>query len=142
CSPGVAQAEHFARSVGGDFGELPPVVDVEFVGNCKGYAGIAPVRAELRDFLSALERSSGRRPLVYFTSESFERILAGAFEDYAVFPRDVFRRPADAGAPWSFWQFADNGRVPGVKGRVDLDLYRGSALDFGALTRARDSLQP
>ena len=142
CSPGAAQAEQFARSVGGDFGELPPVADVEFVGNCKSYAGIEPVRAELREFLTAVERLSGRRPLIYFTPESFARVLAGAFEDYAGFPRDLFWEPGDAGARWSFWQFADNGRMPGIKGRVDLDLFRGSPLDFAALVRARGSLAP
>jgi lysozyme len=142
CSPGAAQAEHFASAVGGDFGELPPVADVEFVGNCKSFASLEQVRAELRAFLAAVERSSGRRPVVYFTRESFARVLAGSFDDYAAFPRDLFGEPSDARARWSFWQFADNGRVAGIKGRVDLDLFRGGTADLEALAPARGSLAP
>ena len=142
CSPGAAQADHFATTVGGDFGELPPVADVELVGNCKSFTSVEQVRAELRAFLAAVERMAGRRPLVYYTRESFARVLAGSLEDYAAFPRNVFLEPSDAGARWSFWQFADNGRVPGVRGRVDLDLFRGSVAELDALARARASLAP
>jgi lysozyme len=35
CTPGAAQAENFIAAVGGSFGELPPVADVEFAGNCR-----------------------------------------------------------------------------------------------------------
>jgi lysozyme len=142
CSPGAAQADHFAQAVGGDFGELPPVVDVEFVGNCKSFASLAQVRAELRVFLAAIERLSGRRPLVYFTRESGSRILQGSFDEYATFPRDVFREPSYLGARWSFWQFADNGRVAGIKGRVDLDLFRGTRAELDELARLRGRLGP
>jgi lysozyme len=142
CSPGAAQAEHFASAVGGDFGELPPVADVEFVGNCRSFASIEQIRLELREFLTAVERVAGRRPAIYFTRESWARILAGSLADYAAFPRDVFGEPADEGARWSFWQFADNGSVPGIRGRVYLDLFRGAPAELDALARGRGSLAP
>jgi lysozyme len=65
---------------------------------------------------------SGRRPALYFTRESFARVLAGDFEDYATWPRSVVLSPADA--RWTFWQFADNGRVRGIETLVDLDVAR------------------
>jgi len=142
CSPGAAQADHFASSVGGDFGELPPVADVEFVGNCKSFSSLEQVRLELRAFLVAVERLAGRRPLVYFTRESLERVLAGSLDGYAAFPRELFGEPSDASARWIFWQFADNGRLPGIKSRVDLDLFRGTPEEFDAFAQPHASLGP
>jgi len=31
----------------------------------------------------------------------------------------------DAWAGWTFWQYSDSGRVPGVEGDVDLSHYSG-----------------
>jgi GH25 family lysozyme M1 (1,4-beta-N-acetylmuramidase) len=33
------------------------------------------------------------------------------------------------GRSWTFWQYASDGTVPGISGRVDLDLYRFSSFD-------------
>jgi lysozyme len=33
------------------------------------------------------------------------------------------------GRSWTFWQYADNGTVPGVPTRVDLNLFRFSSFD-------------
>jgi lysozyme len=34
------------------------------------------------------------------------------------------------GADWSFWQYANRGRVPGVATFIDLNVYSGSAAQF------------
>ena len=34
---------------------------------------------------------------------------------------------------WSVWQFADNARIPGIVGPVDLDVFCCSEAEFGAL---------
>jgi lysozyme len=138
CSPGRAQASHFASVAGESFGELPPVADVEFVGNCKSWTSIEQVRSELREFLVAIEAASGRRPAIYFTREAYDRILDGEFEEYATWPRSVFGEPRGESAPrWTFWQFADNGRVRGVRGLVDLDVFRGTRAQLESLERSR-----
>ncbi|HKC50766.1 MAG TPA: GH25 family lysozyme [Myxococcota bacterium] len=139
CSPGRAQAQHFVSVVGAPFGELAPVADVEFAGNCTSWQSLEQIRTELRAFLTALEDASGRRPAVYFTRESHARLLAGALEDYATWPRSVFVAPT--GERWSFWQFADNGRVAGIATLVDLDVFRGGRRELESLAPARDTLE-
>ena len=139
CSPGRAQASHFA-SVVGEFGELPPVADVEFVGNCKSWTSLAQIRAELHEFLDVLEEASGRRPAIYFTGEAFDRILAGDFDADAIWLRAVFGGPSGpAASRWRFWQFADNGRVSGVKTLVDLNVFRGTRAELESLAAERSS---
>jgi lysozyme len=34
---------------------------------------------------------------------------------------------------WKFWQYTDAGRLPGIKGLVDLDIYNGSLSDLQEL---------
>jgi lysozyme len=142
CSAGRAQADHFLATVGGSFGELPPVTDVEFVGNCKSWESVDKIRGELREFLAVVEAATGRRPAVYFTREAYARILAGELEGYATFPRSVFGAPPRLHEErWRFWQFADNGRVPGIATLVDLDLFSGSREELESLAPARDTLE-
>jgi lysozyme len=127
CSPGAAQADHFASTVGGSFGELAPVADVEFVGNCGAAPPDEQIRVELALFMQAIERASGKKPLLYFTSESRRRLLDSRFAGYPLFPRSIFGEPAEDG--WTFWQFAANGRVSGVRSLVDLDTFVGAELE-------------
>ena len=49
--------------------------------------------------------------------------------------RCVFGRPRFGGA-WTVWQYAAAGRAAGVKGRVDLNAFRGSPATFRALVGA------
>ena len=41
-----------------------------------------------------------------------------------------------SGGPWTFWQLANNARVPGVSGGVDLNAFRGDANALRDFTRA------
>ena len=39
---------------------------------------------------------------------------------------------------WKFWQHTDAGRLPGIKGYVDLDIYNGSFYDLQQLLIQED----
>ena len=140
CSPGREQAEHFLRTAPPTPGSLPPVADVEFVGNCKGWRSLDDVRAELRAFLELLERAAGATPVLYVTPDSFERVAAGEFGGYPIWIRSVVEQPApDAFGGWLIWQFSETGRVPGIRGPVDLDVLRpGASIESLVLPAAQE----
>ena len=134
CTPGAAQAENFISAVGGSFGELPPVADVEFAGNCRQWESIDRIRGELRSFLARLEESANVRPLLYFTADAHTRILEGHFDAYPIWPRSVLLPLSESRfGSWLFWQFADNGRVPGIDTLVDLNVFRSAQGEFESL---------
>lgn len=138
CSSGRAQADNFIAAVGGKFGELPAAADVEFAGNCRRWESIERIREELRIFLDRIEAASGRRPVLYFTADAHDRILSGYFEDYPTWPRSVVFTPVDLRVgKWLFWQFADDGRVPGISTPVDMNVFRGVRGAFDELIRER-----
>ena len=137
CAPGLAQAENFGSALTEFGGELPPVADVEFSGNCRQWKDIPAIRNELRLFLERMEASLGRRPILYFTADAYARVLEGHFSAHPRWPRNVFGEPPESRfGPWLFWQFADNGRVSGIQTLVDLNVFRGSRSDFDSLLRA------
>lgn len=125
CSSGIEQAAHFLGVAPPDPQALPPVVDVEFVGNCTSYGEVKSIRTELRQFLSAIERAWNRRPILYVTSESYERILDGKFQSYPIWIRSLISEPPlDSYGGWLIWQFSGSGRIPGISGPVDRNALR------------------
>ena len=128
CTPGVEQAQNFLGALGDATGELAPVVDIEFSGNCASPPPVAAIRVELRAFLAEVRRRDGRSPILYFTREANARVLAHEFDDCPRWPRSLLWKPRRD--DWSFWQFADNGRVAGIDGLVDLDVFNGTREEF------------
>ena len=123
CSPGADQAKHFRSVIAGTHFQLQPAIDIEFTGNCRSWQSLETVRNELRAFLHVLQ-DVGVRPTLYVTSRSHRQVLAGEFLNYDLWVRSLFGEPnARAFRNWSYWQFADNARLPGIEGPVDLNVY-------------------
>ena len=135
CTPGAVQADHFLDVVSPALDVLPPAVDVEFAGNCKSWRSIDDIRRELGVLLGRLEAAWGRPPVLYITSESEERIISGHFDEYPVWIRSVFFRPGGRNPRWLFWQYTDQGEVPGIETPVDLNVFRGQPGEIVALLR-------
>lgn len=47
--------------------------------------------------------------------------------------RDIFLEPRlEDGHTWTFWQYANRGRLDGVTGPVDMNVFRGDAAAWSA----------
>jgi lysozyme len=76
--------------------------------------------------------------MLYVTSQSYERIVRGSFNGYPLWVRDVASTPRATEYPnLLFWQYAGNGRAPGVKGLIDLNAFVGSKAEYRAFLRRR-----
>ena len=139
-SPGDSQADNFIRTVIPFAGMLPPVIDVEFYG---AYAENPPdptaVRAELDAMLSALEAHYGLKPILYATEDSYKCYLAGAYEEYDIWIRNVITKPRMSdNRAWTFWQYTNRGRLYGYAGEeqfIDINVFRGTAEEFSRYPR-------
>ncbi len=130
CRPASEQARWFIRNVprGAD---LPHVLDMEWTPHsktCTLRPDAKTVRAEAQRFLDILERHYGRRPIVYTTVDFYADTGIGRLpktefwlRSVAGHPRNVYPR-----AVWRFWQYTGTGLVPGVQGRVDINVFNGS----------------
>jgi lysozyme len=123
CRPGDEQARHFLSVLPRARRMLPPVVDVEFVGNCRSDPDAAAVRKSLGAFLTAVERRLHRRPIIYADDVAQDRFLRGADFHYPLWVPSRGAEPPASGDPWTFWQVDDKAAVPGVPTPVDMDVF-------------------
>lgn len=130
CRPGVDQAAHFIRTVPADPDMLPPAVDLEFGGNCSKNAGRLDVDKELPAFLDIVEAHYGRKALLYATPEFYDAHMAGKPIKNPLWLRSILFEPDYNEQPWTLWQYHNRGRVAGIKGPVDRNVFAGSRQEF------------
>ncbi len=123
CTPGAAQAEHFADVLGPlrRRTDLPPAVDLEVAGSCDDPPAADALLAEVEAFLDVVEERTGLEPVVYLFPE-FE--AAYGFADDLAEHRQWVRRLGDRPPvrEWWLWQRDDAGTVAGVVGPVDINV--------------------
>ena len=134
CKPGGKQARNFLAAVPVDQNALPPAIDLEFGGNCKNRPEKEVIVRELLRFMRKIEEARGIAPIIYATHDSYDEYLTGLISNKNIWIRDILKRPGlPDGRRWTFWQYANNGRIDGITGRVDLNVFNGSPEDFRTL---------
>ena len=131
-STGKAQAEHFIRNVRLEEGDLPPVLDVEH--KSKGQS-VEDFKKEILDWLNNVEKHYNVKPIIY-TYYKFKTAYLGdsVFDKYPYWIAHYYVDEVKYKGKWKFWQHTDCGRLPGIKGYVDFDIYNGSYYDLRRLT--------
>jgi lysozyme len=137
CTPAAAQARWFIRNVPRDASALPHVLDMEWnhkSPTCKLRPDPETVRSEMKIWLSMIEAHYGKRPVIYVTPDFYDDNLKGYFPDHQYFLRTVADHPAQRypGQKWVFWQYSGTGRIPGVKGDADMNVFAGSLSSWKA----------
>ncbi len=128
CRPGADQAANFLAVVLVEADALPPAVDLEFGGNCGRTPDGATMRRELDAFLAPVERAYGKPALLYVTPE-FLDAYRKQLPARALWRRSILRKP-DGAASWHVWQYHNRGRVDGIVGPVDLNVFVDDADAF------------
>jgi lysozyme len=129
CSRAAEQAAWFVRTVPADIDALPPVLDLEWnhQSSCKKRFSREDILEKVRVMLDAMERHTGKVPIIY-TDMSFHRdILEGAHFDSSFWLRSTAAEPADRyeGRDWLFWQWTQTGTMAGVRTEVDRNAFYG-----------------
>jgi GH25 family lysozyme M1 (1,4-beta-N-acetylmuramidase) len=130
----IAQADLLLEMMGPlQDGDLPPVIDVESTDGQPR----SVVAARVSQWIEHVERALGVRPIVY-TGPYFWRdnVAADALGDHPLWIAHYGTDCPLVPAPWSrftFHQFTDAGRVAGVSGNVDVNVFAGTMADLDAL---------
>lgn len=106
---------------------MAPAIDLEISGyNRRHSANRAAFPNELRRFANEITAHFGRSPVIYTTEDFRGEYLAGTVIERLWFPSFVFRPRSE----WVFWQFSPRGRIPGIHGFTDLNVFNGDAEAF------------
>lgn len=137
CTPAALQAQNYLSALPED-AELPPVLDVEYGGNCtQNIPSDEAIVARLDSVIQAVEATTGRAPLLYVLPDSYRDFVQGRFDLYPIWYQSVLRAPRLPGdRPWTFWQYTVRARLPGVGPFVDLNVFNGTPSEFAALVES------
>jgi lysozyme len=140
CRSGAQQAAWFIANVPRERGALPPVIDLEWTVSktCPRRPPSWEVLREAKIFKDILHRYYGQRPIIYTTVDFYRD------NDMRRWPEEFWLRSV-AGHPrhvypgqrYTFWQYTGTGRVPGISGDVDLNVFAGSPNEWRAWLNAR-----
>ena len=136
CRPWQEEMAWFEQNVPVDPDALPPVLDVEATPEsrtCKRTLTPETAIPEMQLMLQEMERHYGKRPVIYTTVDFYEAILAGgALTEYPIWVRSTKHRPhvRYGSRKWHFWQYQSDGAVPGIVGKVDRNVFHGSAKEW------------
>lgn len=133
-STGAAQAAHFLRRSFPASDALPPVLDLEPTeAQIKRMGGDKKMFREVKVWLETVEKRSGRRPILYVSQQFVNNHLNHAPE--ALREYDVWVARYGEFKPYVHllhWQLTPYGRVRGITGEVDINIFNGTSEQFGA----------
>jgi lysozyme len=134
CTAPEVQAKWYLRHLPKEAGAMPPVLDAEWnhaSRTCPGKPSPAKVRNDLSVWLNIVEKATGKRPIIYTTPDFYDDNDMGRFEN-DFWLRSTAAHPSERypQEKWTFWQYTGTGKIPGIEGRADINVFRGSEADW------------
>ena len=124
---GTAQAQYFLNNTLFRKGDLPPVLDLEpYPSQIAKMGGTEALFRNVRAWLQAVERRTGVKPILYISQSFVNRYLSDAPDlkrDYQVWIARYGEYKPDV--KLAVWQLSPNGRVTGIRGEVDINVFNG-----------------
>lgn len=116
----VAQARHFVQQVRMSRHSMPPMLDVETVGQ----ASADTIRKGVLIWLQHVHQALNCRPILYSYGDFWQQNLGPALNAYPFWLADYSKSlQVPTGLQnLRLWQYSATGRVPGIENQVDLDV--------------------
>ena len=125
------QAYYFLDQVHLTDGDLPPVLDIEHKPADKS---VEDFQRDVLTWLHIVEDKDHVNPVIYTYYKFKEQYLsAPVFEDYPYWIAHYYVDKVQYKGKWKFWQHTDVGKLPGIKGYVDFNIYNGSYYELKQL---------
>ncbi len=127
----IRQARNFISTVRLRPGDLPPVLDIE---ERPRKQPMDSLKMGLKRWLNEVEKHYGIQPILYSGDSYFTDFLEKEFSDYVLWIANYNFWVDKPKKHWDFWQFSERGYVRGIKGNVDLNMFKGNIEKLEELT--------
>lgn len=127
----VKQANFYLHQVHLVPGDLPPVLDIEKDGKLSK----KQLQKDVKKWLDIVEEKYGVKPILY-TSYKFKKDVLDdpVFNEYPYWIAHYYINKLAYKGDWVMWQHTDCGKVEGIKGFVDCNIFNGTVQDLEAFT--------
>ncbi|MGM9692198.1 MAG: GH25 family lysozyme [Alloprevotella sp.] len=129
---GAAQAEYFLKKASLAKGDLPPMLDVEPTeSEIRKMGGVQKLFQEMLVWLRAVERRCGTKPVLYMGQNFVNKHMPDAPKELKAY--DVWIARYSEFKPFVHllhWQLTYRGRVSGITGNVDINVFNGNREQF------------
>ncbi len=126
-STAKAQAEYFLKHTSFRHGDMPPVLDVEPTDRqIARMGGTGALFRSIRTWMETVRRRVGVRPVLYASQRFVNKYLEEAPDikrEYNVWIARYGEYKPDVRL--LFWQLCPDGRVKGITGEVDVNVFNG-----------------
>lgn len=115
-----AQFNNFIKTVDIKQQDLIPMVDVEEMSNWSE----SEFHNNFQLFLDKIERYYGCKPVIYTVNRFYNRYLANRYNNYyfMIGRYGNYSPCLRKNGNWMIWQFTEEGKIDGIKGKVDIDV--------------------
>lgn len=131
-SKASSQAYFFIRNSKFNKGDFPPVLDVEpMPSQIRKMGGAHELWNRIRVWLHIVEKSTGVKPVLYISQTFVNRYINLAPDikrDYKVWIARYGEYKPDVRLV--YWQLAPDGRVKGIHGEVDINVFNGYKSEY------------
>jgi lysozyme len=118
----IEQADLFIKTVKLQKGDLPPVLDIERLPKNQP---LDSLKKGLKRWLNKVEKHYQVRPIIYSGERYYSDFLKEEFSEYLFWIANYNFYREKIEDDWLFWQFTEKASLPGIKHRVDVNIYNG-----------------
>ncbi|OIV43162.1 glycoside hydrolase family 25 protein [Flavobacterium johnsoniae] len=118
----IEQADLFIKTVKLQKGDLPPVLDIEKLPKNQP---LDSLKKGLKRWLTKVEKHYQVRPIIYSGERYYSDFLKEEFGEYLFWIANYNFYREKIEDDWLFWQFTEKASLPGIKHRVDVNIYNG-----------------
>ncbi|MET0945375.1 MAG: glycoside hydrolase family 25 protein [Flavobacterium sp.] len=118
----IEQANLFIKTVKLQKGDLPPVLDIEKLPKNQP---LDSLKKGLKRWLTKVEKHYQVRPIIYTGESYYDDFLKEEFSEYLFWIANYNFYREKIEDDWLFWQFTEKASLPGIKHRVDVNIYNG-----------------
>lgn len=136
---GDAQAQYFIKNTCFRKGDFPPVLDVEPTHNqIMKMGGTKTMFNSIRKWMKTVERHTGVKPILYISQSFVNKYLNEAPDikkNYNIWIARYGEYKPDI--KLIYWQLSPDGKVNGIHGDVDINVFNGYQDIFDAFTETQ-----
>jgi lysozyme len=117
------QAQNFIKTVSLQSGDLIPVLDIEKHSTIQSKDKL---REGLKNWLRIVEEQYGVKPMIYTGDRFFWEVLHNhGFDEYPIWVANYNKIVEPETEDWIIWQFSEEGSLPGIGEKIDLNVLVG-----------------